>query len=163
MPYSITTPEQFIYTLANTDDHDEGEVDFVIRSTDPRILTPEVIENFVAACYNNDEWPRYRLVNLPPRSFNLRTTKTLLTKDPDTIFFIPEDILSEIHILYSIDIAQRQGGFTSPFADHLDEIPDALPPRALTPEVWNALHAKLGVPVDKAQMARMQQLAGIKT
>jgi hypothetical protein len=163
MQYSITTPQQFIYTLANTEDHEWGEVVHTIESTDPHILTTEVVENFVTACLNNDEWPRNRLINLPPQSFNHRTKKALLTRDPDTIFYIPEEALGETEVLYAIDMAQRQSGFTSPPSDHLEEIPDALPSHALTPRVWNALHTKLGVPVDKAQMARIQQLAGIKT
>jgi hypothetical protein len=132
------------------------------------LLTPNILAKSISIAYKNGYWPRDQLIVFPATSFTQKIKRALLTKDPDTIFYFPEDAVTPEAVLFSIDNAKKQGGFTSPYSDDIEEIPNNFPPRVLTPEVINALKTKIGVPDTAFQtdvteeMSRIVELSKIK-
>lgn len=82
-----------------------------------KLLTANFLEKLILDLYRDNEYPRQILLSFPKQAFTPKVVKLLLTKDPDTIFCMPDEILSPKLVTFAIKQSIELGGFTSPPSD----------------------------------------------
>lgn len=106
------------------------------------------------------------LHNVPTQLFTQQLKDRLIEEDPDTIFYLPSDVVTPQDILAAVEQAENSGGFDSPYGSHVEEIPQQFDSKVLTPPVVDALK-RIGVPDDafdgsiNENLSRLRHLAGI--